>query len=44
MKGSFYERDQEGKVTHFQGVVLDITERKRSEEKLKKSPGNAEKC
>lgn len=34
---SFIERDQEGKVTHFQGVVLDITERKRSEEKLKKA-------
>ncbi|AKB18102.1 MULTISPECIES: PAS domain-containing protein [unclassified Methanosarcina] len=33
---TFIQRDSEGEVTHFQGVVLDITERKRSEEKLKK--------
>ena len=33
---TFIQRDSEGEVTHFQGVVLDITERKRSEEKLEK--------
>ena len=31
---TFIQRDLEGEVTHFQGVVLDITERKSSEEKL----------
>lgn len=34
---TFIQRDQEGKVTHFQGVVLDITSRKRSEERLEKT-------
>ncbi len=34
---TFIQRDPEGKVTHFQGVVLDITEKKRSEEKLEKA-------
>jgi PAS domain S-box-containing protein len=34
---TFIQRDQEGKVTHFQGVVLDITPRKKSEEKLEKT-------
>jgi PAS domain S-box-containing protein len=33
---TFIQRNHEGEVTHFQGVVLDITERKRSEEKLEK--------
>ncbi|TFH03788.1 MAG: PAS domain S-box protein, partial [Methanosarcina sp.] len=33
---TFIQRNPEGEVTHFQGVVLDITERKRSEEKLEK--------
>ena len=33
---TFIQRDSEGEVTHFQGVVLDITERKSSEEKLEK--------
>lgn len=33
---TFIQRDLEGEVTHFQGVVLDITERKSSEEKLEK--------
>ncbi|AKB77733.1 Sensory transduction histidine kinase [Methanosarcina horonobensis HB-1 = JCM 15518] len=33
---TFIQRDPEGEVTHFQGVVLDITERKKSEEKLEK--------
>jgi PAS domain S-box-containing protein len=33
---TFIQRDPEGEVTYFQGVVLDITERKRSEEKLEK--------
>jgi PAS domain S-box-containing protein len=34
---TFIQRDPDGKVTHFQGVVLDITEKKRSEEKLEKA-------
>jgi PAS domain S-box-containing protein len=34
---TFIQRDPEGKVTHFQGVVLDITEKKKSEEKLRKA-------
>ncbi|WP_440948108.1 PAS domain-containing protein [Methanosarcina sp. T3] len=33
---TFIQRDPEGAVTHFQGVVLDITERKQSEEELEK--------
>ncbi|WP_410509252.1 PAS domain-containing protein [Methanosarcina hadiensis] len=33
---TFIQRNEEGEVTHFQGVVLDITERKRSEERLGK--------
>ncbi len=33
---TFIQRSPEGEVTHFQGVVLDITKRKRSEEKLEK--------
>lgn len=33
---TFIQRDQSGKVTHFQGVVLDITESKRNEEELEK--------
>lgn len=33
---TFIQRNQKGEVTYFQGVVLDITERKRSEEKLEK--------
>jgi PAS domain S-box-containing protein len=31
------ERDAEGHVTHYQGIVVDITERKRAEESLKTS-------
>jgi PAS domain S-box-containing protein len=34
---TFIQRGTEGEVTHFQSVVLDITERKRSEEKLEKA-------
>ncbi|KKG09917.1 histidine kinase [Methanosarcina sp. 2.H.T.1A.6] len=33
---TFIQRNPEGEVTHFQGVVLDITERKKSEEKLER--------
>ena len=33
---TFIQRDSDGEVTHFQGLVLDITEQKRSEEKLEK--------
>lgn len=33
---TFIQRAPGGEVTHFQGVVLDITERKSSEEKLEK--------
>jgi PAS domain S-box-containing protein len=33
---TFIQRNPEGEVTHFQGVVLDITERKISKEKLEK--------
>jgi len=33
---TFIQREQGGEVTHFQGLVLDITERKSSEEKLEK--------
>ena len=29
-------RNKDGEITHFQGIVLDITERKKSEEQLKK--------
>ncbi|TVQ51876.1 MAG: PAS domain S-box protein, partial [Phycisphaerales bacterium] len=31
------ERDASGLVTHFQGTVIDITERKRAEEELRRS-------
>ncbi|HIH74510.1 MAG TPA: PAS domain-containing protein [Methanosarcina sp.] len=33
---TFIQRDSDGEVTHFQGLVLDITEQKRSEERLEK--------
>lgn len=33
---TFIQRDREGEVTHFQGVVLDITEQKRNEEQLER--------
>lgn len=33
---TFIQRGPQGEVTYFQGVVLDITERKKSEEKLEK--------
>ena len=32
-------RDSDGNITHFEGVVEDITERKRMEEDLRKSQG-----
>ena len=31
------ERDANGKITHYQGIVVDITERKLAEEKLSRS-------
>jgi PAS domain S-box-containing protein len=31
------ERDEKGQVTHFQGIVMDITERRRAEEALRES-------
>ena len=31
------ERDPEGRITHYQGIVIDITERKRAEAELKKN-------
>ncbi len=34
---TFIQRSAEGEITHFQGVVLDITKRKKSEEKLEKA-------
>jgi PAS domain S-box-containing protein len=33
---TFIKRDAGGKITHFEGVVLDITKRKESEERLEK--------
>lgn len=33
-------RDREGEITHIQGVILDITERKRTEEALQESEEN----
>ncbi|MFX0002120.1 MAG: PAS domain S-box protein [Candidatus Hodarchaeota archaeon] len=34
---TWIRRDSEGNITHYQGIVLDITERKKTEEALKKS-------
>ena len=34
---TFIRRDEKGKITHYQGIVLDITERKHIEEELKES-------
>ncbi|WP_292391929.1 PAS domain-containing protein [Methanosarcina sp. UBA5] len=34
---TFIQRSPDGEVTHLQGLVLDITERKKSEEALRKS-------
>jgi len=31
---TYIRRDEKGKITHYQGIVLDITERKRAEETL----------
>jgi PAS domain S-box-containing protein len=33
---TFIQKDAEGKITNFQGIVLDITKRKESEERLEK--------
>lgn len=34
---TFVRRDHNNKITHYQGIVFDITERKRAEESLQKS-------
>lgn len=34
---AFIQRSPDGEVTHFQGLVLDVTERKENEEALRKS-------
>jgi PAS domain S-box-containing protein len=34
---TWIRRDAEGRITHYQGVVVDITERKQAEEALRKS-------
>lgn len=38
---TFVERDAEGQITHFQGVIVDITGRKRMEEALRASEAMA---
>jgi PAS domain S-box-containing protein len=37
---TWVRRDSEGKITHFQGIVLDITKRKKTEQALKLSENN----
>ncbi|MFX0022256.1 MAG: PAS domain S-box protein [Candidatus Hermodarchaeota archaeon] len=37
---TWMRRDSEGNITHFQGIVLDITNRKKTEEALKLSERN----
>ena len=32
---TWIRRNQKGEITHYQGIILDITERKKTEEKLK---------
>lgn len=34
---TFIQRNTDGEITHFQGVVLDITKRKKNEEELEKT-------
>jgi len=34
---TFIQRNEEGEVTHFQGIVLDISDRKKSEKALKEA-------
>jgi len=34
---TFIRRDEEGKITHYEGVVLDITDRKEAEEAIRAS-------
>ena len=39
---TFIQRDSKGDVTHFQGIVVDVTGRKEAEENLKKAYDNLE--
>jgi PAS domain S-box-containing protein len=36
---TWIKRDTDGKITHYQGVILDITERKQAEEALRREEG-----
>ena len=40
---TWIRRDQNGTVTHYQGIVLDVTERKRAEEALQKARAELER-
>ena len=37
---TWIRRDPDGNITHYQGIVVDVTERKQAEEKLKKYAGD----
>ena len=39
---TFIQRNSKGEVTHFQGIVVDVTERKEAEKTLKKAYDNLE--
>ncbi len=40
---TWIRRDQNGTITHYQGIVIDITERKRAEEALQKAHAELER-